>query len=108
MQSIAGFTHVARGYQRALSTALAARWLVHALGAGVLIACWFLYTSAQRELAPQEDQGFLMMQATADPQVSLGNLEYWTHRIGPALDSFDAIEASLSWTASVPAVVQAM
>jgi multidrug efflux pump len=92
----AGFARVARGYDRALSWALAARWLVLALGAAVLVACWFLYTGAKRELAPQEDQGFLMMQATADPNVSLEGLERWTRRIGPILEGFDAIEGSFT------------
>lgn len=90
----AGFARLAHGYQRALSLAISARWLVLALGAGVLVACWFLYTSAHRELAPQEDQGFLMMQATADPNISLTGLERWTQKIEPILQEFDAIKGS--------------
>jgi multidrug efflux pump len=90
----AGFARLARGYDHALSRALAARWPVLALGAGVLVACGFLYTNAKRELAPQEDQGFLMMLATADPNVSLDGLERWTREIGPILQGFEAIEGS--------------
>lgn len=91
-----GFEHLTRGYERALGAAISGRWVVLALGAGVLVACWFLYTHAKRELAPQEDQGFLLVIATADPNISLQGLERWTSQIGPILESFDSIAGSFT------------
>ena len=90
----AGFQRVAHGYRALLSRALNGRWLVLAMGGGVLLACVFLYMSAEREVAPDEDQGFLGMSATADPSISLTQLEHWTSQIGTILTGFDAIRYS--------------
>lgn len=90
----AGFAKLAHGYERALGAAITARWLVLAAGVGALVACWFLYTGAKRELAPEEDQGFLAMLVTGDPNVSLAGFERWTGEINPTLERFDAIEGS--------------
>ena len=92
----AGFERIARGYDGALGVALERRFVVLGLGALVLGACWFLYTSAERELAPQEDQGFLVVQSTADRNTSLEGLERWSRRIEPMLDELAAIEGSFT------------
>jgi multidrug efflux pump len=43
----------------------------------VLVSIYFLYGSAKSELAPQEDQGFIIMQATPAPNATLqGKLLY--------------------------------
>lgn len=50
------------GYSRLLGSALAARRAVLVAGAAVLVAIVVLFTGAQRELAPQEDQGTVYVQ----------------------------------------------
>jgi multidrug efflux pump len=90
----AGFQRLSRGYETALAHALDLRRVVLALGAGILVACYFLYTSAPRELAPQEDQDFLMMMATADPNASIDQLERWTSQVGRILQSFETVQDS--------------
>jgi multidrug efflux pump len=92
----AGFERVARGYDRTLEVALDRRLIVLTLGALVLAACWFLYTSAERELAPQEDQGFLAVQSAGDPNISLEGLERWSRKIEPMLEQFSAVAGSFT------------
>ena len=79
---------------RPLHATLEQRGLVLLFGGVVLVACFFLYTAAEDELAPTEDQGFLIVQATADPNVSIDYLERWTRRIGEIIQDFDATDHS--------------
>ncbi|MGH6615201.1 efflux RND transporter permease subunit [Sphingomonas sp.] len=66
-------SRVTQGYDRLLGRTLAARPAVLAVGAAVLVAIVVLFTGAQRELAPQEDQGYVFV-ATKAPQYA--NIEY--------------------------------
>jgi multidrug efflux pump len=89
-----GFERVANWYAAALGVALDLRWVVLVVGGVILISCYFLYTAAENELAPTEDQGFLVAQATGDPNISLPQMERWTDQLDDILDSFDATEYS--------------
>lgn len=66
-------SRVTQGYDRLLGITLAARPAVLAVGAAVLVAIVILFTGAQRELAPQEDQGYVFV-ATKAPQYA--NIDY--------------------------------
>lgn len=86
------FRRTSAGYARVLSKALDLRWAVIAAGAAILASCYFLYNSAQQELAPPEDVGFLMVQASADPNTSIDQLERWTAQLGETIQSFDPVD----------------
>lgn len=67
----ARFERVRDGYQRRLEgtldyTAVTAVFVVVVLG-----CIYFLYGSSKSELAPQEDQGFVLMQSTSAPNATL-------------------------------------
>lgn len=62
-------------YSRLLGATLAARPAVLLVGAVVMGAIIILFTGAQRELAPQEDQGYVFVQTKA-PQYA--NVDYTT------------------------------
>lgn len=64
-----------QGYGRLLGATLAARPAVLLVGAVVMGAIVILFTGAQRELAPQEDQGYVFVQTKA-PQYA--NVDYTT------------------------------
>ena len=49
-----------RGYRRVLSSGLRAHWIVVAVAAVVAAAAIGLFTQLPKELAPQEDQGFII------------------------------------------------
>ena len=61
------------GYERLLGRTLQARGAVLLVGAMVLVAIVVLFAGARRELAPQEDQGFVFVQTKA-PQYA--NVDY--------------------------------
>ncbi|HLB57952.1 MAG TPA: efflux RND transporter permease subunit, partial [Gammaproteobacteria bacterium] len=60
-------------YQRRLHSTLNYRPVVVVFGAVVLMSCFFLYMNTRSELAPEEDQGVLFIQAQA-PQYA--NIDY--------------------------------
>jgi multidrug efflux pump len=91
-----GFGVTARVYDALLRYALDVRWVVLALGAAILVSCYFLYISAESELAPQEDQGFLVLLASADPNVSLDQLERWTSELEQVIQDVETTRFSFT------------
>ena len=87
-----GFRRSSDGYSRALGKALDRRWWVLAAGGVVLGSCFFLYQAAEKELSPPEDDGFLIVQAEADPNTSLDQLERWTGEVGRIVKGFAAVQ----------------
>src|SRR5690606_34980786 len=68
-----GMARLIAGYDRLLGRTLAARSAVLAMGVTMLVGIVILFSGAQRELAPQEDQGFVLVQ-TKGPQYA--NIDY--------------------------------
>jgi multidrug efflux pump len=89
-----GFGVTAWVYGALLRYALDARWVVLAFGAAILVARYVLYISADSELAPQEDQGFLVLLASANPNVSLDQLERWTSELDQVIQDIEATRFS--------------
>jgi len=87
-----GFGVVARKYAQALTVALNARWVILVAGMIVLGSVFFFYSAAQRELAPQEDIGFLVVSAQADANASIDQLERWTSLLTEEIRQSDAVE----------------
>ncbi len=82
------FDRLRWAYEWTLDKALKARWLVAAFGLAVLGSCYVLFTMIPGELAPQEDQGIIIAQATAQPNSSIDQLETWTRQVGRIYQSF--------------------
>jgi multidrug efflux pump len=80
-------------YQRKLHGALGTRPVVLVVAAAVLVSCFFLYTSAQQELAPMEDQGFVFVSATGPQNATHAYMERYAQEIDTALKSFPEMEA---------------
>lgn len=89
-----GFNSLSEHYRNGLDSTLRARWLVLGLGALVLLSCYFLYRGAESELAPTEDQGFVIVTASGDPNGTIDRLEQWTEQIGHILQGLAATEHS--------------
>ncbi|MDB5686095.1 MAG: acriflavin resistance protein, partial [Rhizorhabdus sp.] len=89
---------VTKGYGSILEKTLHARAAVLVVGLAVLLGIVMLFTGAQRELAPPEDQGVVFV-ASKGPQYS--NIEY-TSRFGAEIDRmFHKLgEYSSSWFAN--------
>ena len=67
----ARFDRVRNGYRRRLESTLRYTPVTALFVVVVLVSIYYLYTSSHSELAPQEDQGFVLMQATFAPNAAL-------------------------------------
>jgi multidrug efflux pump len=65
------FGRLQRGYQRLLVASLRTLWVTGVFTAIVLGSIYFLAASADSELAPQEDQGVVILIPTAAPDATL-------------------------------------
>jgi multidrug efflux pump len=65
------FGRLRRGYERALQSSLNTLWVTLTFTAIVLGSIYFLYTSSDSELAPQEDLGVVILQPTSAPDATL-------------------------------------
>ncbi len=65
------FGRLQRGYERALHGSLDTLWITLLFTACVLGSIYFLYGSADSELAPPEDQGVVILQPTSAPTATL-------------------------------------
>lgn len=86
------FKSISNSYDTLLSKTLDRHWLVLGLGGLILISVYFLYTASERELAPVEDDGFLMIAAQGDPNMSIDQLERWTSLLAQNVGRFQDIE----------------
>lgn len=69
------FNQFRHGYHNKLLSSLNYLSVVIVFAVLILISNFFLFTTAQSELAPQEDQGIILTQSTADPNASLSQTE---------------------------------
>ena len=69
------FHRLASGYGRVLDKSLHHRWITGLLAVVVLASLPFLYTSAQRELAPVEDQGMVLTAIKSPQHASIDYVE---------------------------------
>ncbi|WP_157219115.1 efflux RND transporter permease subunit [Flavisphingomonas formosensis] len=82
------------GYGRLLARTLSARPAVLLFGGVVLVAIVILFSGAKRELAPQEDQGYVFV-ATKGPQYA--NVDYtarFSHEVEKLFRSFGEYRSS--------------
>ena len=77
----ARFEALRLAYMRRLHGALEARPVILTFGAIVLVATYFLFVTSPSELAPQEDQGFILTISESDPYSTLDYLERYTSQI---------------------------
>ena len=77
----AKFDKLHRAYQRKLHGALETKSVIAVFGLIVLVSCAFLYTTAPKEPAPLEDEGFIFSVASADPVATLDYVERYTEEI---------------------------
>ena len=65
------FLNLQERYRSRLHGLLNDRHVVALFGGIILVSCYFLYNSASEELAPEEDQGFVLVLTEADPYTTL-------------------------------------
>lgn len=86
-----GFERLRRAYERGLRASLDTVAVTLTFAGIVLAAIWFLYGNARKELAPQEDQGFLMATFTGAPNVTHELLNTYAHDIFGIVKRFPVV-----------------
>jgi multidrug efflux pump len=75
------FGALQRGYERALRSSLRTRPVTLTFVALVICSIYFLYGSADSELAPQEDQGVVLVLPTSAPDATLNQKLLFGHQV---------------------------
>ncbi|MFZ5875233.1 MAG: efflux RND transporter permease subunit [Nitrospirota bacterium] len=75
------FDRLRVGYQRRLHGALNDKQVIALFGVIVLVSTYFLYMTSPRELAPEEDQGIILIFSQSDPYSSLDYLTLFTNEL---------------------------
>lgn len=88
------FTALKHWYRARLMSALRARTLGVISGFLVLVMCGFLYQTAQKELAPDEDQGLIYMQTTGPEWTNVDYLNAYVERYHEALSALPEYDTS--------------
>lgn len=87
-----GFESLKGWYQRKLHGALDTRPVIYVVAVAVLVSCYFLYTGAQQELAPMEDQGFVFISATGPQNATHEYMVQYGQEVDKALKSVPELE----------------
>ncbi len=74
------FHRLASSYGRVLDKSLNHRWITGVLAVAVLTSLPFLYTMAQRELAPVEDQGMVLTAIKSPQHASIDYVEKFANK----------------------------
>ncbi|MFA7542486.1 MAG: efflux RND transporter permease subunit, partial [Lysobacterales bacterium] len=77
----ARFDGLRQRYRRRLHGALETPSVIAVFGLIVLVSCWFLFTSSNTELAPEEDQGFVFAIGSSDPYSTLDYLQRYSDEL---------------------------
>lgn len=79
-------------YIKLLHSALNDKLPILIFGGIVIVSCYFLFVSSSSELAPEEDIGFVIAMATADPYATLDYIEKYTDQVTDIVMADEAIE----------------
>ncbi|MCK5858866.1 efflux RND transporter permease subunit [Abyssibacter sp.] len=86
------FTKLENGYERRLHGALNTVPVILVFGGVVLISCYFLFVSANSELAPEEDQGIVFMLSTGAPNSTIDQTTMWTEYMAGKIRENESVE----------------
>ena len=89
-------------YQRTLHSLLDTRAIMLVLAAVVILMLPYLYTSTASETAPEEDQGFFFVIATAPQYATLNYMEAYTKPFNKIYTSFPETENYFTINSSQP------
>jgi multidrug efflux pump len=88
------FERLKLSYQRTLDASLNVRWAAGAIGVMLLAASLMFYQKTPKELAPDEDQGFVFMLFSAPQWGNLDYLDHYVQRMDDIFKTFPEYETS--------------
>lgn len=86
------FEKLHRSYERALRASLDTIAVTVVFALIILGSIYFLYSGSMSELAPEEDQGFVMAMASSAPNASLQQRQLYSKQIGAILSRYPEID----------------
>jgi len=89
-------------YLRGLKACLRSLPAMVVFSLAVLVSCYFLFSLAQKELAPTEDKGLILVQGTAAPNAAMGQLSLYSDQIYDILASFPETDHVFKITGGSP------
>ncbi|MEG9884470.1 MAG: efflux RND transporter permease subunit [Hyphomicrobiales bacterium] len=81
------FSRLKRGYARLLQRGLNARPVILLILGGTIGAAGIMYVTTQKELAPNEDQGFLVSLIQSPKTANLNYMEHYTKQLSQVFSS---------------------
>lgn len=96
------FNRLKDAYQRTLHSLLDTRSIILVLAATVLLMLPYLYSTTANETAPEEDQGFFFVVATAPQYATINYVETFTRLFDSIYKSFPETEHYFSINSSTP------
>ena len=78
------FDRIRNGYKKSLRIVIKFRWLVVIFVLLIYSSCYFLFKGLQNELAPEEDQGVIMIQGFGPATANINYTEQQTPKISSA------------------------
>ncbi len=82
------FERLKLAYKRLLHNTLNYLPVTMVFAAAILVSCYFLYTMTQKELAPTEDRGIILISATAEPNAAIGQTSLYALELYKTLAGF--------------------
>lgn len=82
------FETLHRHYDKALSSALTILPVVMVFAIIILVSNYFLFVTSKSELAPQEDQGVIIAQATAPANASLAQTQLYSNQVSDIYSTY--------------------
>jgi len=84
------FDKLKNAYERRVHATLNYRPVVLVFGLAILVSCFFLFQSAKKELAPTEDQGLILVQATGAASSNIEQTTHWSSELTKIFQSYPA------------------
>ncbi len=87
-------------YLRVLSSSLATSKVTVVMGVLILVATGFLFSSSKSELAPQEDQGFIMAALQGPPSATVQQMQTYSDQVFGIAKAFPEYEQMFQFTSA--------
>jgi multidrug efflux pump len=85
-------------YQRILASTLRTHWVTVVMGLLLLGGTVFLFRSSKSELAPQEDQGFIMCQIQGPPTATVQQMQVYADQVFQGCNKLSEFEQMFQFT----------
>jgi multidrug efflux pump len=88
------FDQLKQGYQRRLEGALGYRKITLAIGLLMILSCFMFYTTTRKELAPNEDNGFIFLLTDAPEWTNIDYVDSYVEKYHDIFKKYPEYEAS--------------